>query len=173
MAQPVLIPVEVFTPNDFPVYTYVNRATNPSLEQQLKQALATPKEVVSISGPSKSGKTVLIEQVVGSDNLITVSGSEIDNATSLWDRVLDWIGVPLSGITTSAKASTGGLSSQVGEAAASHLWPRRQDWSLRKPATRRRTPWLPPAGGRDSCRFKGRSATAHSVLTHPLISVGH
>ena len=67
--------MDVFTPNDFPRYTYVNRAVSPPLEQQLKQALATPKEVISISGPSKSGKTVLIEQVVGPDNLITVSGS--------------------------------------------------------------------------------------------------
>jgi hypothetical protein len=106
--------VDVFTPNDFPRYTYVNRATNPPLEHQLQQALTTPKEVISISGPSKSGKTVLIEQVVGLENLIPVSGSEIDSVTSLWDRVLDWMGEPTSDTATSAKASTGGVSSQVG-----------------------------------------------------------
>ena len=92
----------------------MNRAVSPPLEQQLKQALATPKEVISISGPSKSGKTVLIEQVVGPDNLITVSGSEIDTVTSLWDRVLDWIGAPSSETTSNAKASMGGMNSQIG-----------------------------------------------------------
>ena len=114
VVQPVLTPVDVFTPNDFPRHTYVNRAVSPPLEQQLKQALATPKEVISISGPSKSGKTVLIEEVVGFDNLITVSGSEIDSVTSLWDRVLDWMGAPSSETTSDAKASISGISSQIG-----------------------------------------------------------
>ena len=76
-------PVDVFTPNDYPRHTYVNRAVSPPLEDQLRLALDTPNEVVSISGPSKSGKTVLIERVVGVDNLITVSGSEISSVPSL------------------------------------------------------------------------------------------
>lgn len=114
VAQSVLTPVDVFTPNDFPRHTYVNRAVSPPLEQQLQQALATPKEVISISGPSKSGKTVLIERVVGSDNLITISGSEIDGVNGLWDRILDWIGAPTSEASSNAKTSTSGISSQIG-----------------------------------------------------------
>ena len=109
----ILTPVEVFTPNDFPRYTYVKRVVDPPLEGQLKTALETPKEVISISGPSKSGKTVLIEQIVGPDNLITVSGSEIDSVSSLWDRVLDWIGAPLSETASDSTASMSGSSSQV------------------------------------------------------------
>jgi hypothetical protein len=107
-----LVPISVFTPNDYPRFTYVNRAVTPSLEERLQQALATPKEVISISGPSKSGKSVLIERIVGFNNIITVSGSEINSIASLWDRVLDWMGAPatLSASTergvTSLKTST-------------------------------------------------------------------
>ena len=113
MSSPALTPVTVFTPNDYPRYTYVNRAVNPSLEEQLQRALDTPKEVVSISGPSKSGKTVLIERVIGTDNLISVSGSEISSVASLWDRVLDWMGAPSSRAMTSGGISTSGTGAQI------------------------------------------------------------
>ena len=57
-------PTDVFTPSDYPVHTYVTRSEE-DLEERLRQALGTPGEVVSVSGPSKSGKTVLIEKVAG------------------------------------------------------------------------------------------------------------
>lgn len=108
-----LKPITVFTPNDYPHITYVNRIVTPSLEDRLKQALSTPKEVISISGPSKSGKSVLIEKIVGSDNLITISGSEITSAISLWDRVLDWIGAPISYSNTTEKSTSGTKASSI------------------------------------------------------------
>ncbi|MFY9588364.1 MAG: ATP-binding protein, partial [Actinomycetota bacterium] len=57
---------EVFTPGAFPEHTYVERAGE-QLEQQLRDAIDTPGQVVSLVGPSKSGKTVLVEQVIGRD----------------------------------------------------------------------------------------------------------
>jgi tRNA A37 threonylcarbamoyladenosine biosynthesis protein TsaE len=68
--------VEVFTPNDTPTFTYVDRATH-QFEQRLRNALEIPKMVVSVSGPSKSGKTVLVKKVLQADNLIQVWGSSI------------------------------------------------------------------------------------------------
>jgi hypothetical protein len=46
--------------------------------------LDTPKVVISISGPSKSGKTVVVEKVVGKDNLIPTSGAEVRIGDDLW-----------------------------------------------------------------------------------------
>lgn len=86
---------DVFTPGDFPAHTYVERGED-RLEQRLRDALSTPGEVVSVSGPSKSGKTVLLERVAGRDNLITVTGAGIEKAEDVWDRVLDWMGTPSS-----------------------------------------------------------------------------
>lgn len=108
-----ITPVKVFTPNDYPQYTYVDRIVSPPLEQQLRHALETPKEVISISGPSKSGKSVLIERVVGVDNLIIVSGSQIDSTDSLWERVLDWMGAPSSASSNIGSASLSGKSSTL------------------------------------------------------------
>ncbi len=64
------------------------------LEKVLWQALNTPGQVISISGPSKSGKTVLVEKVVGRDNLITVVGANIEHPNNLWQQVLDDMDAP-------------------------------------------------------------------------------
>lgn len=85
--------VEVFVPGSFPTETYIQRA-DVDYETELKDALSMDGMVVSISGPSKSGKTVLIERVVGKDYLIAISGACIKSPDDLWDAILDWIEVP-------------------------------------------------------------------------------
>ena len=104
--------VDVFTPSDFPAHTYVARDEE-KLENQLRQALATPGEVISISGPSKSGKTVLVEKVVGRDNLIIITGAGIESPELLWDRVLDWMDIPSSTSTTTTTERSRDLSATV------------------------------------------------------------
>jgi hypothetical protein len=51
--------VEVFTPNAIPTYTYVERKKL-GFEEHLREALSVPNVIISLSGPSKSGKTVLV-----------------------------------------------------------------------------------------------------------------
>jgi hypothetical protein len=61
--------LEVFTPTDVPTYTYVDRA-HKGFERTLRNAFDVPKMIVSVSGPSKSGKTVLISKVTSKEDLI-------------------------------------------------------------------------------------------------------
>ena len=84
---------EVFTPADTPTVTYVDRGER-GLEVALRNALRTPKMIASLSGPSKSGKTVLIKKVLDPDALISLSGAAIKSAEDLWDRVLNWMEAP-------------------------------------------------------------------------------
>ena len=105
---------EIFTPSDFPAHTYVAR-DGAALETRLRDALRTPGEIVSISGPSKSGKTVLIEKVVGQNDLIPVTGARISKADDLWDRILDWMDTPeLVSRDSSKTATTGGIGKITG-----------------------------------------------------------
>jgi hypothetical protein len=98
---------EVFTPTSFPTHTYVERHEY-SLhnERLLGEWMRQSTQVASISGPSKAGKTVLVQRVVGEDNLITVSGASVRTPDQLWERVLDWYGEPHSTTASSADAST-------------------------------------------------------------------
>jgi hypothetical protein len=95
--------VDVFTPGSFPEHTYVERADR-KFEQDLRDSLDTTGQVVSISGPSKSGKTVLVERVVGKDSLITVTGASIRELSDLWNQVLDWMDFPTSTSTSRLSA---------------------------------------------------------------------
>jgi hypothetical protein len=99
---------DVFTPGAFPVHTYVER-TQEGLETALADALGTPGQVISLSGPSKSGKTVLVEKVVGRDLLIPISGASVRHPDDLWHKVLDWMDIPSS----STSGQTIGLSTEA------------------------------------------------------------
>jgi predicted AAA+ superfamily ATPase len=68
--------VQVFTPNDIPTFTYIER-DGPQLEKNLTEAIETPKQIISLSGPSKSGKTVLVKKVIKDEHLIAISGASI------------------------------------------------------------------------------------------------
>lgn len=96
---------EVFTPTGYPKYTYVQR--NQQLHEKLLTSwIDTKGQIASVSGPSKAGKTVLAQRVVGEANLITVSGASIRTADQLWERVLDWYGEPHTTVATHADTHT-------------------------------------------------------------------
>lgn len=103
---------EVFTPNDTPVHTYVDRA-GARLEKDLEEALKTPKMVTSVSGPSKAGKSVLIHKVVDPDTVILISGASIKSADDLWSQTLQWMGTSEAETSTDSVTSSGSLSGEV------------------------------------------------------------
>ena len=84
---------EVFTPGVFPKVTFVDSHIKDK-QQILRDGLDTKSMLVAVSGPSKSGKTVFVEDVVGRDNLIHVTGAGVDSPQVLWQRVFDIIGTP-------------------------------------------------------------------------------
>ncbi len=80
--------------------------------------LNTPNIIISVSGPSKSGKSVLLQKVVGKDYLIRVFGPQINTVDGVWGAVLNWIESPSATsrqITTTSAAST----KSVGQASLS------------------------------------------------------
>ncbi|WP_432263030.1 hypothetical protein [Cupriavidus sp. TMH.W2] len=103
---------QVFTPGKLPDVTYIDahlkdRAT------LLHDALDTGAAVISLSGPSKSGKTVFIEKNIGKDRLLQVTGAGITEASRLWDRVFDLIGTPTSKRTTTTTGVEKSLAGKV------------------------------------------------------------
>lgn len=101
---------DVFTPGAYPKHTYVAR--DQARETTLRDALSVPGQVISLSGPSKSGKTVLIERVVGADNLIPVGAAQVSSPGALWERALDWMEAPNE--RTSGRSVSEGASHQGG-----------------------------------------------------------
>lgn len=91
---------EVFKPGLFPEYTYISRMSSEvmfSYEFRLEQALKTPGYLTSIIGPSKTGKTVLCEKVIGIDNIVSITGSDFKRSTDFWSIVAIKVGLAIEG----------------------------------------------------------------------------
>lgn len=96
---------DVFTPTSYPEYTYVQR-DDLHHEMLLREWTRSSTQIASVSGPSKAGKTVLVQRVVGEGNLITVSGASVRAPDQLWERVLDWWGEPHATTASTVETTT-------------------------------------------------------------------
>ena len=105
----------IFKPGAFPEYTYVSRNyenTGISYELRLKQALRTAGCLTSIIGPSKMGKTILCEQVIGLKNIVEISGADFNENTDFWAAVAAKVGLPYMGEITTERSATEGANEE-------------------------------------------------------------
>ena len=100
---------EIFTPGSLPTHTFVDEHLEDK-GQQLKDALDDGSMLISISGPSKSGKTVFIEHLIGKEVLIQITGAGINSAEDFYRKVFHIIGTPLSEEEAEAKSSSNQIS---------------------------------------------------------------
>ena len=89
----------VFSSATFPAYTYVNRKSSSDFtyEERLKMALAQRGYLIVIDGPSKIGKTVLCEAVIGRERLVPMTGNDFKGEQDFWSVVARKVALPLSG----------------------------------------------------------------------------
>lgn len=92
---------EVFVPNGVPTHTYINRDSKGTpFEDLLRTALQQPNFLVSLNGPSKTGKSVLCKKAVGEKLILVSSLTDFKSPAELWDLVLRRLGVPEKKIVT-------------------------------------------------------------------------
>jgi len=80
---------KVFVPGGQPSITYVPRSEL-QLEQKLQDYLDEGHKFLSLSGPTKSGKTVLIKTVV--PNAVWLNGGNIRKIDRFWGTLADRVG---------------------------------------------------------------------------------
>lgn len=103
---------EVFTPTALPEVTFIEDHLVEK-RKTLLQALEMGGAVITLSGPSKSGKTVFVEKALGKDNLVQVTGAGITRADALWKRVFDIIGTPIPATKSSGSAAQQAVGGKV------------------------------------------------------------
>lgn len=78
---------DIFIPGGLPEETYVSR-DHLKIEDNLRTWLSRrQKPLLSVSGPTKSGKTVLLRKII--DKGIWLSGGAIDTAEDFWSEICD------------------------------------------------------------------------------------
>lgn len=89
---------KVFKPGTYPEMTYVSRnskETRYTYEERLQQSLSIDGYLTYIVGPSKIGKTVLCEKVIGQENMISMSGNDFSKECDFWAGVGKKAGISL------------------------------------------------------------------------------
>ncbi len=97
---------DVFRPGAFPEYTYISRESavpGLSYEFRLEQAIKVSGFLTSLVGPSKMGKTILCEKVIGFDRIVEISGADFDENTDFWKLTAAKVGLAYEGQFTSEK----------------------------------------------------------------------
>ena len=87
---------EVFKPGTYPEMTYVSReskGTKYTYEERLQQSLAIDGYLTYIVGPSKIGKTVLCEKVIGVANMVCMSGNDFSKEKDFGSGIGKKVGI--------------------------------------------------------------------------------
>ena len=119
---------DVFRPDALPDHTYVERTpeNRPTNEEFLSHQLTREGVIMSIAGPSKTGKSKLVEHVANSNDylIIKVFGNKVSSIDEIWSEALDSLGEPVErekhesdtqeeGIVAKIKGRTGFVDSEV------------------------------------------------------------
>lgn len=78
---------QVFVAGGQPTVTY-NPRSQLNLDKSVQDYLSTLYKILSVSGPTKSGKTVLVRKILPLEQAIWVSGGQIDKLQTFWEHVI-------------------------------------------------------------------------------------
>jgi len=99
---------EVFISGGMPHITYVTRSAFQT-ESELKKSLKNGYSLISLSGPTKSGKTVMTKRIVAKASRVWVDGGSINCEDDFWDALILELGTNTSFIETHGETFEAGL----------------------------------------------------------------
>ncbi len=79
---------QVFVPGGFPQHTY-NPRRELNLEQKVRQVLENLCKLVTVTGHTKSGKTVLVRNILRREEAIWIDGGGVGEEEDFWTTVID------------------------------------------------------------------------------------
>lgn len=99
---------QVFVAGGMPSVTYVDRV-DLNLEKSLRTEILEGYKVICVTGPTKSGKTVLTRHVLGNDKSALVNGGQVDSSEEFWTLLLQDLKLPESETNTEKDETSIGI----------------------------------------------------------------
>lgn len=93
---------DVFVPGGMPSYTYQDRREL-GLEDNLQSALRRLRKFISVAGPTKCGKTVLVRKIIPREEGVWIEGGHVASIDEFWKQVLSCLGLASSTAIASGK----------------------------------------------------------------------
>lgn len=110
---------DIFVPGGFPRHTY-----NPRVELQLEDRLAEVKEnlckLVTVTGQTKSGKTVLARKILPPEEAIWIDGGTVSEEDDFWQVIIEQLNLFQSVEKENGEKSSGKIGAK-GKAEANFL----------------------------------------------------
>jgi hypothetical protein len=105
---------QIFVTGGAPTVTYVRR-DEASLEREVRRYLRSGNKVLAISGPSKSGKSVLVEKVLNEDGhrWIHLAGGSLDSMEAFWEKLAYRVSAIVSSQVATTSTEQGGVDFNV------------------------------------------------------------
>ena len=95
---------EIFVPGGLPRHTYVARAQR-GLEARVESVKDNLCKIVTVTGATKSGKTVLAKQVFPQGTCVWLDGGTVQSLDDFWDLVSDQLDVVTERTESDARGS--------------------------------------------------------------------
>jgi|SRR6267154_1123571 len=103
---------EVFVPGGLPKHTYVPRLSR-NLEDRIQGARDNLCKVMTVTGATKSGKTVLVRKVIGREDSVWLEGGAVRNLEDFWELVIDRLEITDEEQTSTSKGSSAELGLEL------------------------------------------------------------
>jgi hypothetical protein len=100
---------KVFVAGGMPSHTYISRESH-KLENDLKREIAEGYKIICVTGPTKSGKTVLCKQVLKEKTVVWVQGGQTQSSDDFWNHLIAELEIPYEKEFRSEDELTMGIS---------------------------------------------------------------
>lgn len=95
---------DVFIPGGQPQHTYVSRDEH-RLEDEIRASADNLCKLVTVTGPTKSGKSVLVTRVFPRQHAVWIDGGSVAAEDDLWTQVIERLAAATTTTTTAESAS--------------------------------------------------------------------
>ena len=103
---------QIFVAGGMPTVTYVDRLAQ-SLEKNLRREIKEGYKVICVTGPTKSGKTVLTRHTLGKNKSALVNGGQVGSSDEFWNLLLQDLDLPDEETLSSSDEVSGGIRALV------------------------------------------------------------
>jgi hypothetical protein len=103
---------EVFVPGGFPRHTYNPRSTQ-QLEARLEEVKENLCKLVTVTGHTKLGKTVLVRTVFPSEECLWIDGGTIGSEDDFWNTIANQLELFQATSISKGSSSTTGIAASV------------------------------------------------------------
>lgn len=104
---------DVFTPGGLPSITYVSR-DRLQLEKKVEDAVARGYAFNVITGPTKSGKSVLCKHVLRESRIVAIEGGQVRTEEAFWGQIAHRLQLPTSAAISRQGTTTNTLQGEGG-----------------------------------------------------------